>query len=104
MFGKDLNKVGEILVAEKYFALAVLYVVLQVVGDGLCGAEIFHGVRDVFAKLFGETEEVIDGIFAVEDDGSVVAEVNARFAEFGDGESDDFEKFIEGDVDTVFCD
>ena len=34
MFGKDLNKVGEILVAEEYFALAVLYVVLQVEGNG----------------------------------------------------------------------
>jgi len=77
MFGENLDEVGEVLVAEEDFAFAVLYVVLKVVRDGFGRAEVFHGVGDDFAQFFGEAEEVVDRILAVEDDGCVVAEVNA---------------------------
>ena len=76
VLGKDFDEVGEILVAEEYLALTVLDVVLQVVGDGFCGAEILHGVGDYFTELFCKTEEMVDGILAVEDDGGVFVEVN----------------------------
>ena len=52
VFGEDFNEVGEVLVAKKDFAFAVLDVVLEVVGDGFGRAEVFHGVGDDFAKFF----------------------------------------------------
>ena len=82
VFLKDFDEFGEVLVAKEYFAFAVLYVVLQVEGDGLGGAEVLHRVGDIFTELFGEAEEVVDGVFAVEDNSGIVGEVDTGFAKF----------------------
>ena len=104
MLGENFDEIGEVLAAKEDFAFAVLDVVLQVVGNGFCGAEVFHGVGDNFAEFFGKTEEVVNGVFAVENDGGVFVEVNSGFAEFGNGKTNDFKEFVKSDVDTVFCD
>ena len=49
VLGEDFNELGEVLVAEENLAFAVLDVVLEVVGDGLGGAEVLHAVGDDFA-------------------------------------------------------
>ena len=104
MLAHHLDKVGEILVAEEDFALAVLYVVLQVEGDGLGGAEVLHVVADGLAQVLEHAEEVVDAVLAVEDDGGVVAYMDAGLAELGGCDAHHIEKLVESDVDIVFVD
>ena len=62
------------------------------------------GLADGFAQLFEHAEKVIYRILAVENDSAVFTYVDSCLAEFGNGDTDDFKKFIEGDVYIVFFD
>jgi hypothetical protein len=47
---------------------------------------------------------MVDGVLAVEDDGRIIADMDTGFAEFGDGDADDFKKFVESDIYIVLID
>ena len=107
-FGAVAEDLGEEVVdaacvAVEDFALAVLDVLLDVEGDGLGDAEIFHVFGDVNAHLPAELEEVVDGVAAGEDDGGVAGDVDVLVAELAGGEGFDFDEGVEGDLDAVLA-
>ena len=104
MLLQHLNQVREILVSEEYLAFAVLYVILEVEGYCLGGAEVFHRVGDDFAQIFCQAEKVVDRVFAVEYNGSVFGKVYAAFAEFCSGQTDHFKKLVESYFNSIFAD
>ena len=85
------------------FALAVLDVLLDVEGDGLGDAEVFHILGDVDAHLLAELEEMVDGMAAGEDDGGVTGDVYVLVAELSGGEGFDLDEGVEGYLDVMLA-
>ena len=83
-------------------AFAVDGVFLEVVGDGLCGAEILHCLGDGVAHLLAEAEVVVDGCFGREDYGGVCRERNFLLAELACLEAFHLDEGAENDFHAVF--
>ena len=98
VFGHHVDEVGKVLIAKEYLAFAILYVVLQIECNGFGGAEVFHTFGDDFAQFFGHPKEVVDRVFAVENDSAVFCDVDSAFAEFGCGNTHNFKEFVEGEI------
>lgn len=104
VFGHHVDKVGEELLAEKYLALAVLDVVLQIESDGFGGAEILHGFGNGLAKFLGHTEEMVNRILAVEYNSRMFTDVDAAFAKFRNADAFNGEKLVEGKLHVEVVD
>lgn len=103
--GLELRVVEFAVFAEEDFAFAVYDVFLQVEGDGLGGAEIFHCVGDVDACFFGEAEEVVDGGTGCENNGCKVGDVYFCLTEFFGCEAFYFDHGTEHEFHSVaLCD
>ena len=100
MLAKNLQQVGEVLVAIKHLALAILDIVLQVEGYRLGGAKVFHILTHALAQLFNHAEEVIYRILAVENNSRIFTDMYTCFTEFAGGYAYHLEKFVKSDVDT----
>ena len=59
--------------AGENLAFSVYDILLQVVGDRLAGAEVFHSIGNVYSHLFGQTEEMVYSCLCSEYDSGVFA-------------------------------
>ena len=83
-------------------AFAEYDVFLQVEGDRLRRAEVFHCVGDVDAHLLAQAEEVVDCGLGFEDDGCEVGDGDLLLAELASGKSFDLDEWAENNVQAVF--
>ena len=88
--------------AVENLAFAIGDIFLQVEGDGLCGAEIFHGVGDVDAHLFAKAEEMVDGCAGRKDNCGEVGDGNLGLTKFLGRQAFNFDERAELNLHTVF--
>ena len=91
-----------VVLVEEDFAFAELDVFLEVEGHLVGRAEILHLFRKFAAQLFYQTEEIVHGGLAGEDDRAMVENVDVGFPELAGRDAFDTEELEEIDVDAVF--
>ena len=68
--------------AIKHLAFTELDKLLQVVGNGLRGAEVLHILRHLQAHFAAESKKVVHRVFTGKNDGGIIVRIDAVFAVF----------------------
>ena len=102
MFFNQFNEVGITFFTVKNFSLSELNIFLQVVCGRFRDAEVLHGFRDFNPHLLAYPEIMVNRIAGSKDNCSIIQDVNLILAEILGGNSVNFKKFPEGDVDIEF--
>ena len=68
--------------SERYLALAVYNIFLQIKGNRFCRAEITHRIGNLDSHLFTETEEIVDRGTRCKDDACEFGKIHLGLAEF----------------------
>ena len=82
MFCKYIDKVGEFTVGKKYFTFPVNDIFLKINGYRFRGTKVLHGIRDLDPEFFANTEEVVNGCPAVENNRRIFQDVDPAGSEF----------------------
>ena len=72
---------------KENLALAIGSVLLNVEGDGLCDAEILGSFRHSDSHIFGELEEMVDGMARGEDNSCIIRYVHLLLTKLLCGDS-----------------
>ena len=97
----DVYEVVKGLAPVEHLALAVLHVTLEIESCRLVDAEILQCFGNSITHFLGHSEEMVDGVTASEDDGSVFRKLDMFLAEFACRDCVKFDELFESNVHAI---